>query len=102
MPRNDSSISTDKFYQSGIIPSLINWESEKPINKMQDNHLNLEKIEVLLSESQSTYKNFINSLGAIEKLTFSITKQNNNLSTVDYPKLKISIEDKIRDTIITL
>ena len=102
MPRNDSSISTDKFYQSGIIPSLINWESEKPINKMQDNHLNLEKIEVLLSESQSTYKNFINSLGAIEKLTFSITKQKNNLSTVDYPKLKINIEDKIRDTIITL
>ena len=69
---------------------------------MQDNHLNLEKIQVLLSESQSTYKNFINSLGAIEKLTFSITKQKNNLSTVDYPKLKINIVDQIRDTIITL
>ena len=69
---------------------------------MQDNHLNLEKIEVLLSKSQSTYKNFINSLGAIEKLTFSITKQKNNSSTVHYPKLKINIKDKIRNTIITL
>ena len=102
MPCNNSKISADQSYQNGIIPSIINWESEKPINKMQDNHLNLEKIQVLLSESQSTYKNFINSLGAIEKLTFSITKQKNNSSTVDYPKLKINIEDKIRDTIITL
>ena len=102
MPCNNSNISADQSYQNGIIPSLINWESEKPINKMQDNHLNLEKIQVLLSESQSTYKNFINSLGAIEKLTFSITTEKNNSSTVDYPKLKINIEDKIRDTIITL
>ena len=102
MPGTKASILADQSYLNGIIPSLINWESEKPINKMQDNHLNLEKIQVLLSESQSTYKNFINSLGAIEKLTFSITKQKNNSSTVDYPKLKINIEDKIRDTIITL
>mgnify|MGYP006952564093 CR=1 FL=1 len=69
---------------------------------MQDNHLNLEKLEILLTENKSNYKNFINSLWAIEKLTFSKSKQKNNSSTVDYPKLKISIEDKIRDTIITL
>ncbi len=102
MPGTNARILADQSHLNGIIPSLINWESEKPINKMQDNHLNLEKIQVLLSESQSTYKNFINSLGAIEKLTFSITKQKYNSSTVDYPKLKINIEDKIRDTIITL
>ncbi len=102
MPGTNARILADQSHLNGIIPSLINWESEKPINKMQDNHLNLEKIQVLLSESQSTYKNFINSLGAIEKLTFSITKQKNISSTVDYPKLKINIEDKIRDTIITL
>ena len=102
MPGTNASILGDQSHLNGIIPSLINWESEKPINKMQDNHLNLKKIQVLLSESQSTYKNFINSLGAIEKLTFSITTEKNNSSTVDYPKLKINIEDKIRDTIITL
>ena len=102
MPGTNASILGDQSHLNGIIPSLINWESEKPINKMQDNHLNLKKIQVLLSESQSTYKNFINSLGAIEKLTFSITTEKNNSLTVDYPKLKINIEDKIRDTIITL
>ena len=102
MPGTNASILANQSYLNGIIPSLINWESEKPISKMQDNHLNLEKIQVLLSESQSTYKNFINSLGAIEKLTFSITKKKNNSSMVDYPILKIIIEDKIRDTFITL
>ncbi len=102
MPRNNSSILVDQFYLSGIIPSLINWESEKPINKMEDNHLNLEEIQILLRENQSSYKKFINSLGAIENLTFSIIKQKNNSFTEDYPKLKINIKDKIRNTIITL
>ena len=102
MPRNDSSISTDKFYQSGIIPSLINWESEKPINKMQDNDLNLKKIQVLLTENQLSYKNFMDSFGTIEKISFSIIKQKNISSIRDYPNLRLNIEDKIRDTIITL
>ncbi|MDA9657100.1 VOC family protein [Alphaproteobacteria bacterium] len=102
MPSNNSNISADQFYQNAIIPSLINWEGEKPINKMQDNHLNLEKLEILLTENHSPYKNFIKSLGAIEKLEFSIIKQGNNSPIESYPKLKINIEDKIRDTIIIL
>ena len=102
MPCNNSNISADQSYKNGIIPSLINWESEKPIYKMQDNHLNLEKLEILSTENQSSYKNFIKSLGAIEKLKFSIIKQGNNSSIESYPKLKIYIEDKIRDTIIIL
>ena len=92
----------DQTLLNGIIPSLINWESEKPINKMQDNHLNLEKIEVLLTENQLSYKNFMDSFGTIEKISFSIIKQKNISSIRDYPKLKLNIEDKIRDTIITL
>ncbi len=102
MPRNNSSILANQFYLSGIIPSLINWESEKPIIKMQDNHLNLKKIQILLTENQLRFKKFMNSLGVIEKLKYSIIKQKNNLLIDDYPKLKININDKIRDTIITL
>ena len=102
MPCNNSKISAVKSYQNGIIPSLINWESEKPIYKMQDNHLNLEKLEILSTGNQSPYRNFVKYLGAIEKLKFSIIKQGNNSSIESYPKLKIYIEDKIRDTIIIL
>ena len=102
MPATIASILEDQSYLNGIIPSLINWESEKPINKMQDNHLNLEKIEITLTENQLPLKHFMDSFGAIEKTSFSIIKQKNNSSTFDYPKLKINIKDKIRDTIITL
>ena len=102
MPCNNSNISADQSYQNGIIPSVINWESEKPIYKMQDNHLNLEKLEILSTGNQSPYRNFVKYLGAIEKLKFSIIKQGNNSSIESYPKLKIYIEDKIRDTIIIL
>ena len=102
MPSTNVGISIDQSYLNGIIPSLINWESEKPINKMQDNHLNLEKIQIILTEKQSSFKNFINSLGAIEKLTFSTIKQKNYSLTDYHPKLKINIEDKMRDKIITL
>ena len=102
MPGTNASILADQSHLNGIIPSLINWESEKPINKMQDNHLNLEKIKVLLTENQLPLKNFMDSFGAIERTSFSIIKQTNNSSTFEYPKLKINIKDKIRDTIITL
>ena len=102
MPDSNAGILADQTHLNGIIPSLINWESEKPIYKMQDNHLNLEKLEILSTENQSPYKNFIKFLGAIEKLKFSIIKQGNNSSIESYPKLKIHIEDKIRDTIIIL
>ena len=102
MPGTNASILADQSHLNGIIPSLINWESEKPINKMQDNHLNLEKLEILSTGNQSPYRNFVKYLGAIEKLKFSIIKQGNNSSIESYPKLKIYIEDKIRDTIIIL
>ena len=102
MPGTNASILADQSQLNGIIPSLINWESEKPINKMQDNHLNLEKLEILSTGNQSPYSNFVKYLGAIEKLKFSIIKQGNNSSIESYPKLKIYIEDKIRDTIIIL
>ena len=102
MPGINASILADQTHLNGIIPSLINWESEKPINKMQDNHLNLEKLEILSTENQLPYKDFIESLGAIKKLKFSIIKEGNNSFIESYPKLKIYIKDKIRDTIIIL
>ncbi len=102
MPSTNVGISIDQSHLNGIIPNLINWKSEKPINKMQDNHLNLEKIQVILTEKQSPFKSFINSLGAIEKLTFSIIEKKNKSCIEDCPKLKINIEDKIKDRIIIL
>ena len=102
MPSTKSNNLVDQSYQNGIMPSLINWESGKPINKMKNNHLDLQKLEITFTESQLPFKSFINSLGVIEKLKLSSINQDNSLLIEDYPKLTINIKDKIRDTNITL
>ena len=102
MPSTKTNNLVDQFYRNGIMPSLIKWENQKPINKMKNNHLDLEKLEIILTQSQLPFKNFINSLGSIEKLRFSSINQVNNLFIEGYPKLTINIKDKIRDTNITL
>ena len=102
MPSTKSNNLVDQSYQNGIMPSLISWESGKPINKMKNNHLDLQKLEIIFTESQLPFKSFINSLGAIEKLKLSLIKQDKSLLIEDYPKLIINIKDKIRDTNITL
>ena len=82
-----------ELIQNGIIPSLISWKSKKPILQMKDNQFNLNKIEVQITNNQTQYKNLMNSLGIIEKLTFSIKKNVTNQNSNDYPKIKVSIKD---------
>ena len=102
MPRTKTNNLVDQSCKNGIMPSLIKWDSEKPINKMKNNHLDLQKLEIIFTESQLPLKNFINSLGIIEKLRFSSINQVNNSSIEGYPKLTINLKDKIRDSNITL
>ena len=56
-------LKNDKLYpgliESGVMPSLINWQSEKPINKMQDSKFELENIEIEIMENQYSYKTFL-------------------------------------------
>ena len=93
MPHFTSELLNNELIQNGIIPSLISWKSEKPILQMKDNQFNLNKIEVQINNNQIQYKNIMNSLGIIEKLTFSIKKNVTNHNPNDYPKMKVSIKD---------
>ena len=52
MPSTKINNLVNQSYKNGIMPSLINWESKKPIKKMKDNHLDLQKLEIILTESQ--------------------------------------------------
>ena len=101
MPSTKSNNLVDRSYQDGIMPSLINWESVKPINKMKNTHLDLQKLEIVFIESQLPLRSFINSLGTIEKLKLSSINQD-KLFIEDYPRLIINIKDKKRDKDITL
>ena len=99
-------LENDKLYpgliESGVMPSLINWQSEKPINKMQDNKFELENIEIEIMEKQCSYKTFLISLGKLDKINYVVNKKDKNHLSVKYPKLKVSIKDTLKNKIICL
>ena len=102
MPSVKNNLISDHLLENGIIPSLINWKSKKPISNMKDNKLELEKFEIEFTKNQVNYKNFLNSLGEFEKLSFVVNTQEQFINSADYPKIKITIKDKLRNIIISL
>ena len=102
MPSLKNNLISDHLLENGIIPSLINWKSKKPISNMKDNKLELEKFEIEFTKSQVNYKNFLNYLGEVDKLSFVVNSQEQCINSADYPKLKITIRDKHRNIIISL
>ena len=102
IPNLESDLLDLKLIQSGIIPNLISWKSNKPILQMKDSDFNLNKIEIEITNNQIHYKNFLNSLGTIEKLTFSLKDNITQQSSYDYPKMTASIKDNKANKIILL
>ena len=49
MPSHKNNILDSEIIESGIIPSLIFWKSEKPIYKMKKNQLELISFQIILS-----------------------------------------------------
>ena len=94
MPSLESNFFNKELIENGIIPSLINWKSNKPVYEMKNNQLSLNKIEIEILDNQMQYKKIIESIGMIEKLTFSLKKdvvgENNNA----LPIIKALIKDK--------
>lgn len=94
MPSLESNFFNKELIENGIIPSLINWKSNKPVYEMKNNQLSLKKIEIEILNNQMQYKKIIESIGIIEKLTFTIKKdvvgKNNNAQ----PIIKALIKDK--------
>ena len=99
-------LENDKLYpgliESGVMPSLINWQSEKPINKMQDSKFELENIEIEIMEKQCSYKTFLMSLGQSDKINYLVNKNDKKDLSGNYPKLKISIKDTLKNKVIYL
>ena len=102
MPKLENDILYPGLIESGVMPSLINWQSEKPINKMQDNKFELENVEIEIMEKQCSYKTFLMSLGQLDKINYVVNKKDKNHLSVNYPKLKVSIKDTLKNKIIYL
>lgn len=102
MPKLENNKLYPGLIESGVMPSLINWQSEKPINKMQDNKFELENVEIEIMEKQCSYKTFLMSLGQLDKINYVVNKKDKSHLSLDYPKLKVSIKDTLKNKIIYL
>ena len=102
MPKSDDTLINDELIESGLVPSLIKWKSKKPVYKMLDNHFELEKIKIELTQNHIEYKPYINYLGDVEKLEYIFEDKTEALSLNKYPKFNIIINDKKKNSIISL
>ena len=102
MPKSDDTLINDELIESGLVPSLIKWKSKKPVYKMLNNHFELEKIKIELTQNHIEYKSYINYLGDVEKLEYIFKDKTEALSLNKYPKFNIIINDKKKNSIISL
>ena len=93
MPNLESNFFNKKLIENGIIPSLINWKSNKPVHEMKNNQLSLNKIEIEILDNQMQYKKIMDTIGIIEKLRFSRKNKTNNHQYNKYPRIKAFIKD---------
>ena len=102
IPKSDDDLIDNKLIESGLVPSLIKWKSKKPVHHMVDNHFQLEKIQIELTQNYLGYKPYINTFGDIEKLEFIFKDKTGEFLLNKYPKINIIIKDKKKNSIISL
>ena len=69
---------------------------------MLDNHFELEKIKIELTQNNMEYKPYLNDLGDVEKLEYIFKHKTDALSLNKYPKFNVIINDKKKNRIISL
>ena len=102
MPKSDDTLINDELIESGLVPSLIKWKSKKPVYKMLNNHFELEKIKIELTQNHIEYKSYINYLGDVEKLEFIFKDKTDEFLLNKHPKINVIIRDKKKNSIISL
>ncbi len=96
MPSYNNNNLDIEIVETGIIPSIITWEKDKPIYQMEKNQFELVRLEILLSKTQKHYITFFKTFGKIKHVSILSTTKDNA------PILKLKIKDNLRDMILTL
>ena len=96
MPTFNNNILDSEIINSGMIPSLITWKSDKPIYQMKKNQFELISFEIRLPESQKHFNTFFKSFGEIEYVSVVMTKEQE-------PSIfNLKLKDNFRDIVISL
>ena len=96
MPTFNNNILDNEIIEAGIIPSLISWNSEKPIYKMKTNQFELISFDIKLSEKYQHFNTFFKSFGEIDFVSVSMTTEE------DPSIFKLKLRDNLRDLVISL
>ena len=96
MPTSKNNILDSQIIETGVIPSLISWKSEKPIHQMKKNQFELISFEIEIPKNKQQFNTFLKDFGVIEYVSVSsITKLNSSI-------LKLKLKDNLRDIVISL
>ena len=96
MPSYNNNNLDIEIIETGIIPSLISWKSEKPIHQMKKNQFELISFEIEIPNNKKQFNTFLKDFGVIEYVSVSsITKLNSSI-------LKLKLKDNLRDIVISL
>ncbi len=96
MPTYKNKFIDSEIIKTGIIPSLISWESEKPVYEMKKNQFELISLEIGLSERQHHFNTFFKSFGDIKYVTVS------SISIKRSSIFKLKLRDNLRNITISL
>ena len=96
MPAFNNNILDREIIESGMIPSLISWKSDKPVYQMKKNQFELISFEIKLSETQQHFNDFFKSFGEIEYVSVAMTTEEE--SSI----FKLKLKDNLRDIVISL
>ena len=83
----------NNFRNINLFPSLINWKTNSPLNKMKKSTYIFESLEIMLNKNHKLLYHFLLSLNLKEKITFNF---NNDLSD-DLLSLKLTLKSSIND-----
>ena len=96
MPTFNNNILDSEIVESGMIPSLITWKSDKPIYQMKKNQFDVISFEIRLPETQKHFNTFFKSFGEIEYVSVVMTKEQE-------PSIfNLKLKDNFRDIVISL
>ena len=96
IPTSQNNILDSEIIETGVIPSLISWKTEKPVYQMKKNQFELISFEIQISEKQQYLNTFFKNFGVIQYvLVSSTTKQNS-------PIFKLKLKDNLRNIVISL
>ena len=96
MPTFNKNFLDSEILDTGMIPSLITWRSDKPVNQMKKNQFELISFEIRLSKTQQHFNTFFKSFGEIEYVSVLMT-------TEKEPAIfKLKLKDNLRDIVVSL